>query len=55
VAGEKTSTTEAAEVAWLAVDEVRNQLDEAYAIRMLDGLLDGPPKVRVHDGVRLVR
>jgi ADP-ribose pyrophosphatase YjhB (NUDIX family) len=55
VAGEQSSTAEAAEVAWLAVDEVRNRLDEAYAVRLLDGLLDGPPKVRVHDGVRLVR
>lgn len=55
VTGEQSSSAEAAEVAWLAVDEVRNRLNEAYAIRLLDGLLDGPPKVRVHDGVRLTR
>jgi ADP-ribose pyrophosphatase YjhB (NUDIX family) len=55
VAGHQTSTVETAEVAWLTSDQVRNRLNEAYAVRLLDGLLDGPPKVRVHDGVRLVR
>jgi ADP-ribose pyrophosphatase YjhB (NUDIX family) len=55
VTGKQGSTAEAAEVAWLAVDEVRNRLDEAYAVRLLDGLLDGPPKVRSHDGVRLAK
>jgi 8-oxo-dGTP diphosphatase len=55
VAGAQTSTAEAAEVAWLTSDEVKNRLNEAYAVRLLDGLVDGPPKVRVHDGVRLVR
>jgi ADP-ribose pyrophosphatase YjhB (NUDIX family) len=55
VSGEKTSTPEAAEVTWLTTDEVRSRLHEAYAIRMLDGLLDGRPRVRAHDGVRLVR
>jgi 8-oxo-dGTP diphosphatase len=54
VAGTQSSTSEAAEVTWLTSDEVRNRLSEAYAVRLLDGLLDGPPKVRVHDGVRLV-
>jgi ADP-ribose pyrophosphatase YjhB (NUDIX family) len=52
--GQQTSTVEAAEVAWLTPDEVRDRLNEAYAIRLLDGLLDGPPRVRVHDGVRLL-
>jgi ADP-ribose pyrophosphatase YjhB (NUDIX family) len=55
VAGAQTTTVEAAEVAWLTAEEVRGRLDEAYAVRLLDGLIDGPPKVRVHDGVRLVR
>jgi 8-oxo-dGTP diphosphatase len=55
VTGEQSSTAEATEVAWLAADEVSNRLNEAYAVRLLDGLLDGPPQVRVHDGVRLVR
>ncbi len=55
VAGEQTSTAEAAEVTWLTSDEVKDRLSEAYAVRLLDGLLDGPPKVRVHDGVQLMR
>ncbi len=55
VAGSHTSTAEAAEVSWLTADEVRVRLNEAYAARLLDGLLDGPPKIRAHDGVRLVR
>jgi ADP-ribose pyrophosphatase YjhB (NUDIX family) len=54
VAGEQTLTAEAAEVAWLTPDEVRDRLNEAYAVRLLDGLLDGPPRVRVHNGVRLL-
>jgi ADP-ribose pyrophosphatase YjhB (NUDIX family) len=54
VAGAKTSTNEAAEVSWLTADEVTGRLDEAYAVRLLDGLLDGPPRVRVHNGVRLM-
>jgi hypothetical protein len=52
--GAQTSTVEAAEITWLTCDEVRDRLSEAYAVRLLDGLLDGPPMVRVHDGVRLV-
>jgi ADP-ribose pyrophosphatase YjhB (NUDIX family) len=55
VAGTLTSTAEAAEVAWFTDAEVRDRLDEAYAVRLVDGLLDGPPKVRSHDGVRLAR
>jgi ADP-ribose pyrophosphatase YjhB (NUDIX family) len=55
VEGERVPTAEAVEVAWLTSDEVRDRLTEAYAVRLLDGLLDGPPRVRVHDGVQLVR
>jgi 8-oxo-dGTP diphosphatase len=55
VGGDQSSTAEAAEVAWLTADQVKDQLNEAYAVRLLDGLLDSPPRVRVHDGVRLMR
>jgi ADP-ribose pyrophosphatase YjhB (NUDIX family) len=55
VAGRQTSTAEAAEVAWLTSGQVGDQLDEAYAVRLLDGLLDGTPQVRSHDGIRLLR
>jgi 8-oxo-dGTP diphosphatase len=40
---------------WFTAAEVRDKLNEAYAVRFLDGLLDGPATVRTHDGVRLVR
>lgn len=52
--GAATTTHEAAAVRWLAADEVREQMDEAYAVRMLDALADGPPAVRSHDGFTLL-
>jgi 8-oxo-dGTP diphosphatase len=54
IAGAESATREAAEVAWLAPDEVRQRMDEAYAVRLLDGLLDGDPVVRTHDGVSIL-
>lgn len=44
---------EARECRWLAADEVAQLMTEAYAVRLLDALADGPPAVRSHDGVRL--
>jgi 8-oxo-dGTP diphosphatase len=54
VTGSPTASAEAAEVRWLTREEVRERMDEAYAIRMLDALEDGrPPAIREHDGVEL--
>ncbi len=39
---------------WLAPDEIAGHMNEAFAVRMLDALDDGPPKVRAHDGHTLV-
>lgn len=52
--GQPTTTAESREVTWLSPVEVRTYMDEAYAIRILDALHDGPPQVRTHDGVNLL-
>jgi ADP-ribose pyrophosphatase YjhB (NUDIX family) len=51
--GTPAQTEEARELAWLTVDEIRDRMDEAYAVRMLDALLPPPPAIRAHDGVTL--
>jgi 8-oxo-dGTP diphosphatase len=48
------STTEAAEIRWFDPTELSSQMDEAYAIRMLDALEPGPTRVRAHDGTALL-
>lgn len=53
--GAATTGAEAAEIAWLTPEEIRERMDEAYAIRMLDALSPGPPAIREHDGVTLQR
>lgn len=47
-------TAEAAEIRWLSRSEISELLDPAYACRLLDALEEGPPRVRAHDGVRLL-
>ena len=54
VGGEPHTTNEAAEVAWLSPDQVRELMDEAYATRLLDALRLGPAAVRAHDGLSLL-
>lgn len=51
--GESTTTDESRRVAWLTPDEVREHMDPAYAVRVLDALTD-TPAARAHDGVQLV-
>lgn len=46
-------TAEAIEVRWLERDEVRDLMDPAFAIRVLDAFNDGAA-VRTHDGVNLL-
>ncbi|XVQ13262.1 hypothetical protein ACQP1W_12190 [Spirillospora sp. CA-255316] len=53
VEGAGRATEEAAEVAWLTVDEARVRMVEARAVRVLDAVRAGGPFVRVHDGVRV--
>lgn len=51
--GEPTTTDESRRVDWLTPDQVREHMDPAYAVRVLDALTDEPAS-RAHDGVQLV-
>ncbi|GAA1393674.1 NUDIX domain-containing protein [Pseudonocardia kongjuensis] len=51
--GTPTVSDESRRVDWLTPDEVREQMDPAYAVRVLDALTDTPAS-RAHDGVQLV-
>jgi 8-oxo-dGTP diphosphatase len=54
VGGEPCATYEVQEIAWLTPDEVRAQMHEAYAVRLLDALSLGPAAARAHDGLSLL-
>lgn len=54
VGGRPQPSDEALESAWLTLDEVRERMPEARAIRVIDALGDGGPFVRVHDGTHLL-
>ncbi|MER5645067.1 NUDIX domain-containing protein [Streptosporangium sp. NPDC002524] len=54
VAGQARATEEAAETAWLALDEVSTRMSEAFSIRLLDALRIADPAVRTHDGEHLL-
>ena len=49
------STDEARAVDWLTVDEITEQMDPAYAVRVTDALLPDGVVTRAHDGTNLVR
>jgi ADP-ribose pyrophosphatase YjhB (NUDIX family) len=56
IAGTPTETDESAAVAWWTPDQVTADMDEVFAIRILDALRpDLTPTVRVHDGKRLLQ
>lgn len=46
-------TDEAKAVRWMTRDEVRESMDPAFAVRILDAFGDAP-SVRAHDGVNLL-
>lgn len=54
VGGTAGPTSEVRELRWVGPEELAGLMDEAYAVRLTDGLVEGPPAVRVHDGVRLL-
>lgn len=54
IGGTPRQTDEAAEVAWLTEEDVRQLMAEAFAVRILDALAGQWPRVRSHDGVRLI-
>jgi 8-oxo-dGTP diphosphatase len=53
--GEPRLSDETEEVDWLDEEEVRANMTEAYAVRLLDAIKSGTlsPSVRTHDGVIL--
>jgi 8-oxo-dGTP diphosphatase len=51
--GHLTTGPETAQLRWLTLDQTRDAMDEAYAVRILDALDAGPPHVRTHDGTSL--
>lgn len=53
VDGKPRATDEVSEIRWLEPGEVGDFMDEAYAVRVLDALTEGPVRVRAHDGIRL--
>jgi 8-oxo-dGTP diphosphatase len=52
--GQVRPTEEVGELRWMTPDEVKEQMDEAYACRLLDALNEGPAAIRMHDGNQLV-
>ena len=54
VSGELTLNAEVSEFRWMTPAEVRQELDEAYAVRVLDAIANDGAQVRAHDGRRLV-
>jgi 8-oxo-dGTP diphosphatase len=51
--GSATATDEAREVRWMSVDEVRDAMTPAYAVRVTDAFGD-MPRTRAHDGTNLI-
>lgn len=50
VGGRLITSAETAQLRWLAPDDVRDVMDEAYAVRILDAFGTGLPRIRTHDG-----
>ncbi len=54
ISGAAHPTEEAVEVAWLDGTQVTARMTEAFAIRLIDALETDEPRVRTHDGQRLL-
>ena len=54
IGGHTHPSDEARKVAWLTVDEAKQDMVEARAVRVTDALSDKAPFVRAHDGTRLL-
>jgi mutator protein MutT len=52
--GNVTTTDESRDVRWMDVDDVREAMSPAYAVRVMDALVNEPAYARAHDGVNLV-
>ncbi|MFE0270396.1 NUDIX hydrolase [Nocardiopsis alba] len=51
--GEEHPTSEATAVKWLTIDEIKKDMGEVYAIRLLDALEKNSPYIRTHNGKKL--
>ncbi|MBX6389793.1 MAG: NUDIX hydrolase [Frankia sp.] len=54
VGGTPSTGDETAAIRWMTPTEVEQHMDQAYAVRLLDALHDGPPAIRSHDGRALI-
>jgi 8-oxo-dGTP diphosphatase len=54
LSGAAQPTAEATEVAWLDSAQVTGRMAEAFAIRLIDALETGEPRIRIHDGQQLL-
>ena len=48
------STEEAVRLVWVPPEFVAQRCEETFAVRVLDALADGWPRLRTHDAVRLL-
>ncbi len=54
VGGSQRITSEAVDVKWMSPREVTQHMVEAFAVRLLDAVTNGPASIRHHDGVKLM-
>ncbi|MFD9422627.1 MULTISPECIES: NUDIX hydrolase [unclassified Streptomyces] len=52
--GNEQLSDESTAVEWLTPDEVTSRMAEVYAVRVTDALLNDAPRVRTHDGQKLI-
>lgn len=52
--GRAHTSDETSQLRWMTPEEIIANMDEAYAVRMLDALTVGQPAVRAHDGRSLL-
>ncbi|WP_037601836.1 NUDIX hydrolase [Streptacidiphilus rugosus] len=55
IGGEARASDESTDVEWISIEEVKQRMDEAFAVRLLDALSLDAPHVRAHDGRRLLK
>ncbi len=53
IEGTPKTTRETVGFAWMSAAEIREHVEEAYAVRLLDAL-EAMPAIRAHDGTRLL-
>jgi 8-oxo-dGTP pyrophosphatase MutT (NUDIX family) len=55
VGGTPATSGETSRIDWWTPEQVRKEMTEAYAIRILDALHTNGAAIRTHDGVNLIR